>query len=228
MWSYYGSKSKVIDLYPAPKHQKIIEPFAGSARYALKYWEHDVLLVDKYPAIIRVWEYLKRVTPKEIMNLPEPEYKKSIKDYKLSEDEELLMGFIVGQGAASPQYIIQKFLSEPGEINREKKKIADQLHKIKHWTIRLGSYDELENETATWFIDPPYQFGGEHYKMNNKQMDYSCLAKWCISRNGQAIVCENTKANWLPFYPIGANSGAYSRTTEAVWMNDLHQERLSI
>jgi site-specific DNA-adenine methylase len=33
MFSYYGSKSKIIDHYPAPKFNKIIEPFAGSARY---------------------------------------------------------------------------------------------------------------------------------------------------------------------------------------------------
>lgn len=47
MFSYYGSKSKVVDLYPSPKFGKIIEPFAGSARYSLKYFDRDVLLVDK-------------------------------------------------------------------------------------------------------------------------------------------------------------------------------------
>ena len=31
MFSYYGSKSKIVDYYPPPKHKKIIEPFAGSA-----------------------------------------------------------------------------------------------------------------------------------------------------------------------------------------------------
>ena len=52
MFSYYGSKSKVVDLYPRPKFDKIIEPFAGSARYALKYFDRDVLLVDKYEVIV--------------------------------------------------------------------------------------------------------------------------------------------------------------------------------
>jgi len=33
MFSYYGSKSKIVDYYPPPKHKRIIEPFAGSARY---------------------------------------------------------------------------------------------------------------------------------------------------------------------------------------------------
>ena len=58
MWSYYGSKSKVVDLYPPPKFDKIIEPFAGSARYALKWFERDILLIDKYDVIIDLWNYL--------------------------------------------------------------------------------------------------------------------------------------------------------------------------
>ena len=48
MFSYYGSKSKLVDYYPPPKFDKIIEPFAGSARYSLKYWQNDILLIDKY------------------------------------------------------------------------------------------------------------------------------------------------------------------------------------
>ena len=39
MWSYCGSKSKLVKHYPTPKHNLTIEPFAGSARYALRYWE---------------------------------------------------------------------------------------------------------------------------------------------------------------------------------------------
>lgn len=56
MWSYYGSKSKIVSKYPSPIHSTIIEPFAGSARYSLKYWENDVILYDKYDVIIRLWK----------------------------------------------------------------------------------------------------------------------------------------------------------------------------
>jgi len=54
MFNYYGSKSKIIHLYPKPIFNKIIEPFAGSARYALKYFDREVLLVDKYEAVVRI------------------------------------------------------------------------------------------------------------------------------------------------------------------------------
>jgi len=71
MWSYYGSKSKVIDLYPSPKFDKIIEPFAGSARYALKYFDRDVLLVDKYPVIVDLWKWLQKVSEADINTMQE-------------------------------------------------------------------------------------------------------------------------------------------------------------
>jgi len=219
MWSYYGNKSKIVDLYPRPLHDKIIEPFAGSARYALKWFDRDVLLIDKYPVIVRLWKFLQQCQPADIMRLPEPTYKQSINDFGVSDDEKLLMGFIIGQGAASPQWIVQKFVGEPGEIYREKKKIADQLFKIRHWRIELGDYTDAPNEPATWFIDPPYQFGGEHYRMSNRAIDYRALAAWCRSRQGQAIVCENTKADWLPFFTLRRMTGAYSTTYEAIWSN---------
>lgn len=83
-----------------------------------------------------------------------------------------------------------------------------------------GSYSEIENQTATWFIDPPYQFGGDHYHENG--IDFPVLGEWCKSRNGHVIVCENTKANWLPFYSMREMSGAYTKTTEAIWSNYRH------
>lgn len=215
MWSYYGSKSKIVDLYPPPVYGKIIEPFAGTARYALKHFDRDVLLVEKNPTIARLWLYLQQATPKEIMALPEPNYKQSVDDFKLTPEEKTLLGFMVAQGIASPQKIVQKFNS----IHRDKKNVASSLHKIRHWKIILGDYRDLANEQATWFIDPPYQFGGEYYRMSNKAINFGELAEWCKTRNGQAIVCENTKADWLPFLPMRKMRGSKYTTTEAIWSN---------
>ncbi len=49
-----------MNLYPPPKFDKIIEPFAGSARYSLKYWQKDVTLIDKYEVIVRTWKWLQQ------------------------------------------------------------------------------------------------------------------------------------------------------------------------
>lgn len=215
MFSYYGSKSKLVDYYPPPKYGRIIEPFAGSARYSLKYWQKDIVLIDKFEKIIKLWKWLQICTENDILSLPDLTYKQTVDDYNLTEEQRLLMGFMVAQGVASPQKIVQQF----SNIKSEKKRIASNLHKIKHWDIRLGDYYDIENDTATWFIDPPYQFGGEHYRESGKNIDYQKLGEWCRTRNGQIIVCENTKANWMQFLPITKFNGAYTTTTEAIWSN---------
>jgi site-specific DNA-adenine methylase len=217
MFSYYGSKSKIVDYYPSPKYKRIIEPFAGSARYSLKYWQNDVLLVDKYPVIVEVWNYLKNASEADIKGLPKLDTGQTIDDYDLSNIERKFMGFMVQDGTTgmrrTASYFAVKRMDEKFDF------IIKNLHKIKHWEIKLGSYDELENVEATWFIDPPYEFGGHEYKCSNKNIDFDKLAEWCKERNGQAIVCENTKATWLPFKPMVEMQGAMFKTTEAIWSN---------
>jgi site-specific DNA-adenine methylase len=226
MFSYYGSKSKVVDLYPSPKYGKIIEPFAGSARYSLKYFDRDVLLVDKYKVIVDVWHYLQQASEKDILRLPRLKQGMKISELNLSEGERLFVGFMAGVAQGKPAHKVTPFASVHFEESRKSlwQTIAEQLYKIRHWEIRLGSYDEIENQEVTWFIDPPYQFGGEHqYKFGNKAINYQALADWCSSRSGQAIVCETTRANWLPFYPMKQIQGvANTDTTEAIWSNYPH------
>lgn len=223
MFSYYGSKSKIIHLYPSPQYPKIIEPFAGSARYALKYWDRDVLLVDKYEVIVKVWHFLQAASPADILGLPDLKCGQIVPD-TLSEGERLLMGFLIAGGNATTRYKVASF--DGIDVARDLKRIAKELPKIKHWEIRLGSYEEVPNQEATWFIDPPYQVGGHKYKFGNKGFDFCTLSQWSQSRQGQVIVCENTKADWLPFWPIGNLSGAYSKTTEAIWSNQVTQLQL--
>lgn len=219
MWSYYGSKSKVVDYYPPPKYGKIIEPFAGTARYSLKYFDREVLLVDKYEIIVRIWKWLQTASKNDILKLPEPRVGEKIdrKNFDCIE-QAWLMGFLVQIGVNAPRLTVSKFAN----IKAQKKFIAGQLQKIKHWTIRHGDYKDIENQEATWFIDPPYQFGGEYYRVSNASLDYSHLGSWCANRFGHVIVCENTKASWLPFYPMRRLNGTIHTTTEAIWSNLPH------
>jgi len=219
MFNYYGSKSKIIDYYPSPKYGKIIEPFAGSARYSLKYFDRDVLLVDKYEVIIKIWKWLQKASKQDIMNLPEPKAREDIRNYKFDcEESIMLMRFIIGAGLSNPQWTVspQNF---GGGVKKCKKNIAQQLYKIKHWEIKLDDYRNIENEKATWFIDPPYENGGHRYVHNNKTIDYNLLADWCKERKGQVIVCENSKARWLPFRQMANLHGSRFNTKEVIWSN---------
>lgn len=220
MFSYYGSKSKIVHLYPPPKFGKIIEPFAGSARYALRFWEHEVLLADKYSVIIDIWNYLINASKGDILGLPNPKRGESLDDFtNISSVEKHFLGFLVVRGIQVPGKKVSSFVGDIG-VREDLIRIAKDLYKIRHWKVIQCSYTELENEKATWFIDPPYQFGGERYKESGKNIDYKHLAEWCKQRSGQAIVCENTKANWMDFSPITKTQGsANTNTTEAVWSN---------
>jgi hypothetical protein len=82
----------------------------------------------------------------------------------------------------------------------------------------------LQTSRQLGLLTPPYQFGGEHYKESNRAIDFSVLSEWCKSRVGQVIVCENTKADWLPFVAIAqAKSTIGTINTEAIWCNDVAQ-----
>jgi len=221
MFSYYGSKSKVVYLYPSPKFGKIIEPFAGSARYSLKYFDRDVLLVDKYQVVVDVWHYLQQASEADILKLPKMRKGDDIRKYGLSEAETLFLAFVSGGGVNTPKWTVSKFGEYEHGNQNVYKRVAKDLHKILHWKIICADYQTIENQEATWFIDPPYFVGG--YKYYHSQIDYSFLANWCKARSGQVIVCENTSADWLPFYPMREIQGVKNtNTTEAIWSNYRH------
>lgn len=218
MFSYYGSKSKVINYYPKPKHNTIIEPFAGSARYSLKYFENDVELYDKYDVVVGIWKYLQACSYNDIITLPKlKEGDKINRDDFDCIEQAWLMGFIINNGCATPMLTVSKW----GAVVMEKqiKDIADQLYKIKHWKIELSSYNNIENKKATWFIDAPYQFGGHKYKHNSRKIDFKKLASYAKNRKGQVILCENTNADWMDFKPMTRMNGLRKTTTEAIWSN---------
>lgn len=223
MWSYYGSKTNMVDLYSPPKHDLIIEPFSGAAKYSMKYWDRDVLLVDKYEVVIRIWKWLQQCSPDDILKLPSPKTGEKIRDYNLDcEEAYLFMGFIIGAGGQSPRNTVSPNCERlrPNRIRTLLSQHAADLHKIRHWKIELGDYRNIPNQPATWFIDPPYQHGGHIYVESNKRIDFAELGDYCQTRQGQVIVCENTKADWLPFKPMKPFKGSVRMTTEAIWSNE--------
>jgi site-specific DNA-adenine methylase len=218
MFNYYGSKSKIVDYYPPPKYSKIIEPFAGSARYSLKWWDNEVTICDLNKDVIDVWKWLQACSKEDILGLPKLVKGLDIREINISEIERTFLSFLVASGR--PSNIVTKFMDHYNHNQNRYKRIANQLERIRHWEILNCSYDDLENTEATWFIDPPYQFGGEYYKNGTKDIDFLELAIWCKERNGQSIVCENHKATWMPFKPMVKIQGAsQTHTVEVIWSN---------
>lgn len=133
-----------------------------------------------------------------------------------------LLGFLIGYGMERPRITasVKRLTIRPNHINFALNKIANNLFKIKHWEIRLGCYSEIENQRATWFIDPPYQFGGHCYVHSNKKINFDLLNKWVRTREGQIIVCENYKATWMDFKPMRLQKGIRGMQKEVIWSNE--------
>lgn len=227
-FGYYGGKWRDTPRnYPAPTHGTIVEPFAGSAGYALRYPDRQVMLYDLDPVIAGLWSYLIRVTPSEILSIPDVPLSGSLDDLQgLCEEARWLVGFWLNKGNASPCKTPSSWMRTGNYPNsfwgdRVRATIAGQLEYIQHWQVRHGSYADIDHPgEATWFIDPPYQKAGKYYRFGSKGIDYDALGAWCKTRRGQVIVCEASGADWLPFQELAAiKTTRKDRTArEALWL----------
>ena len=123
MFSYYGSKSKIIQCYPAPVHSTIVEPFAGSARYALRYFKKKVILNDSYSVIADVWNWLIEASVDQIQLLPNLKPGDDLREFDLTDAERSLLGFMVHRGVARPGNNYNGWASKTDEIKLVKKRM---------------------------------------------------------------------------------------------------------
>ena len=234
-FGYYGGKWRdALKHYPEPKHATIVEPFAGSAGFSLRYFTRKVVLCEVDPVLAEVWRYLIRVKPREILSIPDLLPGESVDDLKIGQEAKWLVGFWLNRGAASPRKGPSKWMRDgirPGSFwgDRVRHTIATQVNAIRHWQVHNSSYADCPApRKATWFIDPPYEAAGRHYRFGPEQIDYASLGQWCRSRPGQVIVCENKGAAWLPFRDLAdvKTTRANRRSKEVFWLNAFEADDL--
>ena len=223
-FSYYGSKYTIIEKYPAPEHETIIEPFAGSAQYATRYPHKKVHLYDLDENIVQVWDYLINVSESEILSL-DMDFD-HIDDSRLTSTQKKLVGFWIGSASAWPKKT--KTSKHKGNTQDWTIRVSTQLQYIRHWKVYLASYEQINNVCATWFIDPPYIDKGKYYRRSSKNIDFDHLGAWCKDRKGHYIVCENAGADWLPFKSLTTiKSNTNEKTEEAIFTN-IQDKQLSL
>ena len=220
---YYGSMWNRARYYPAPAHDVVIEPFAGSAGYSLFYDCRRVDLFDVDPIVCGVWDYLLTAEPDELMALPEmPEVGDNVDNYSIPQEAKWLIGFWLNRGSAQPKKSRTAYSARTDRAQltwgrKAKERIVDQLPLIEEgWTITEGPYDRAPDEEATWLIDPPYKDKGKHYRF--PITDFAPLAQWVRSRDGLVVVCEQKGADWLPFAPLGSFKSTRGRTEEVAFV----------
>lgn len=227
-FTFFGGKWRAAPLYPAPIHDRIIEPFAGSAGYAVRHHDHKVILIEKDPVIAALWAWLIRVSSAEIRSLPL--IIEDVRHLSIIPEARSLIGFWLNKGMTAPCNIPSKWMREgwrPKSVwgAEIRDRIACQVEKIRHWRVFSASYTDVPNGPATWFVDPPYEKSGVRYRVSSTLIDFKHLAAWCQERQGQVIVCEQDGAEWLPFKPfrtIKALEGkkGVKRSSEVIWTNE--------
>lgn len=226
-FGYFGGKWRDAPRnYPAPEFDTIVEPFAGSAGYSLRYPSRNVVLCEADPILAAVWDFLIRAKPSEIRAIPDLAADETVDSLKVTKEAKWLVGFWLNRGVASPRRKPSKWMRDrirPGSFwgERVRETIASQVDSIRHWKIYECDYRKCPTDRkATWFIDPPYEVAGKYYRYGSSLIDYDALALWCQTRKGQVIVCENEGATWLPFTEIGAvkTTRAGIRSKEVFWV----------
>ena len=229
-FGYYGGKWRIAPRYPAPEHETIIEPFAGSAGYSLRYPDRRVILVDRDPVVVGTWRYLLRASEAEILALPDLAPGQSVDDFPICQEARWLIGWHCGWGQAIPGTrlsagMIKHFTGGYGKPPSPcrcwgapmRERIASQLPTIRHWQVIEGDYTDAPDIPATWHIDPPYQDAGRRYRHGSRAIDFQDLAAWCRTRQGQVMACENTGADWLPFRHFVDARSCRGISREAIW-----------
>lgn len=216
IFSYYGSKSKIAHLYPAPKHDVVIEPFAGSAAYSALHYERQIHINEKDSITASVWKFLLRPDAMDCLEKWFPkklEKGASVLDLFPANVDQGFINIIRADismgsfGSAGYCTIITEWGANG--VHQIRDRIEYWIPKIKHWKLTSLDYSQIPNQLATWYIDPPYNnAAGSIYR--TRGLNYNSLARWCQERNGQVIVCENEGATWLHFRFITKRTGSFT------------------
>lgn len=210
MYFYYGGKRALAGRYDPPEYPVIVEPFAGSAGYAMRHLAvvDRVLLVEKDARVVELWRRLLAMEPAEVLALPVPKAGEETADF-------LHMTAAASNAIArcSRMLVTERM---PRVIGLMLHRIAAVLPEAKRKVeVVHGDYRDAPDVEACWFVDPPYQATGAASGKTwfpqgmgyapgctAGELDYAELAEWCRARRGQVIVCEQEGAAWLPFRPL--------------------------
>jgi len=213
MFSYFGSKTSIANLYPPPRFPVIIEPFAGAAKYALHYPLWDVWLNDYDAMLANCWRWIINITQEEIDTLPQLSPGENINQW-CRERGRYLSGaarwFVtrnMGRGRVSGAVTYGGWAAEDAALETAYKRLRRFQGRLTHWKITDMDYRKLPDIEACWFIDAPYKVQGHNY--SHHDLDYEELGSWCRSRKG---LCEkeiNSDIHWQNFFKKFSENSEY-------------------
>lgn len=234
LFKWFGSKWLSSKTLPNPRHDVIIEPFAGSAGYSLRHSERDVVLCELDPHASKLWSWLIHdASDKDVREIPlGVPVGTDIQTLGLSHGQALLMKSWQRTNNVGDCWTISAWGDKPGQWTANTRaRVADQVGAIKHWRFcdELDGLTILEQDLgccATWFVDPPYQF---NYAYGFPPIDHEMLGTLVRARRDHVIVCEavcgktGRLPKWLPFRSFGSRitsrraADKHHHSLELIW-----------
>lgn len=205
LFKWFGSKWSAAPHYPAPEHDTIIEPFAGSAGYSLRYSHKNICLAESNPHIHALWTWLiNEATTDDILSIPVhiPEGT-DIRNMGLNKGQQLLLKTWQRTNNVGDCWTVSPWGNLPGQWTvNTRARVSSEIHAIKHWNIYKCGIELMKSaqKTASWFIDPPYLYNYQ-YK-SSLVISYQELGELIQSLSGQLIACEAAckKTGAIPDY----------------------------
>lgn len=239
LFKWFGSKWQAAPKYPAPKFDRIVEPFAGGAGYSLRYPDKRVTICETNPNLQILWPWLiHEATESLIREIPiGVPVGTDIRSLGLSTGQSYLLKTWQRTNTTGGCWTISPWGNEPGQWTANTRaRVAEEVYAIKHWNFEpdglrvLRVAAELGSPSSTWFVDPMYTF---NYQYNTKNRhNYEELGRLVRTLSGQTIVCEaecpktGKVPDWLPFVPFGKSVTSRRKATqnhhskELIWTND--------
>lgn len=201
-------------------YDTIIEPFAGSARYALRYGarsDRNVILNDLDPTIYGIWKWLvEEATPERVAMWPELKVGQRLSECKgLTKPERDVLGFSVQFGVYTPRV----------SVSSESAK-RDELRAIKGRVARYLGYDELSQPERDFLslnvgrgryetADKVTTRGGEEFpRMRRRVLAASDSIKHWEVRNVPYWELPNVRSTWFIDPPYCGPAGRYYKYNE--------------
>ena len=190
LFKWFGSKWLSSRLLPAPQFDFIIEPYAGSAGYSLRYHTKRVYLWDDDPNLIVLWPFLLQASSTDILDIPIniPEGT-DIRTLGLSLGQQTLLKHWQRTNNVGDCWTTSPWGHLPGQWTANTRaRVAAEVGAIRHWVFERPTW---RFPSATYFIDPPYLYN-YRYRFKTKGFDHRELAERVtgIPSPAQVIVCE--------------------------------------
>lgn len=228
LFKWFGSKWQSARHYPEPEHDRIVEPFAGSAGYSLNHVDRQVTIWEDDPNLFALWTWLLGALGQEILDIPVGvPVGVDIRTIGLNRGQQLLLKHWQRTNNVGECWTISPWGHLPGQwTENTRARVAEEVYAIRHW--QLAPPIDLIDLPSTWFVDPPYLYN-YRYRKGLPDFDYDALSSFVqtVHSSSLVIVCEASRKSdgaapgYLNFQPSHRSVTSRRKPSQSHHSNEL-------